>query len=67
MSDNIREYNFAIPGNTERHIPGIPGTWPMGSRVTIDEDTKEVLSVWPKQDEATPDAPPAMEKPTKAK
>ena len=44
---NIREYNFAIPGNIERHIPGIPGTWPFGSRVQVNENTNQVVSVYP--------------------
>lgn len=44
---NIREYNFAVGGNIQRHIPGIPGEWPFGSRVSIDEDTNQVVAVWP--------------------
>lgn len=75
MSQNIREYNFAIPGNTERHIPGIPGTWPFGSRVQVNEDN-QVVGVWPEgaepvipgpaekeqETKPVPDAPPALEK-----
>lgn len=70
MSENIREYNFAIPGNTERHIPGIPGTWPLGSIVLVDEDTKQVISVAEGVNPALleQDAPPALDKkPAKAK
>lgn len=44
---NIRVYNFTISGVTDRHIPGIPGVWPAGSIVSVDEDTNEVVSVWP--------------------
>lgn len=67
---NIREYNFAIPGNVDRHIPGIPGIFPAGSIVQVDEDMNKVVSIWPepieeKQDEATPDAPPAVDKKSK--
>lgn len=39
----IRDYMFSVPG----FIPGVPGVFPAGSRVTIDEETKKVLSVWP--------------------
>ena len=42
---NIREYNFAIPGNVDRHIPGIPGIFPAGSIVLVDEDTNQVVQV----------------------
>lgn len=62
---NIREYQFHVAG----FIPGVPGTWPAGSRITIDEDTKEVLSVWPEptesvkeehtQEQSAPTVPPA--------
>ena len=42
---NIREYNFSIPGTIDRHIPGIPGIFPAGSLVQVDEDTMQVLCV----------------------
>jgi hypothetical protein len=42
---SIREYNFAVPGLVDRHIPGIPGVWPAGSRVQVDEDTMQVVKV----------------------
>lgn len=58
----IREYMFSVPG----FIPGVPGVFPAGSRVTIDEETKEVLSVWPEpvvsaEAKQTPALPPAGE------
>lgn len=46
LEDNIREYNFAIPGNIDRHIPGIPGLWPFGSRIQIDENN-QIVATWP--------------------
>lgn len=67
---NIREYNFAIPGNTLRHIPGIPGLWPAGSRVQVNEDTNQVVQVIysgvipitvEAQKEPVPETPPALE------
>lgn len=62
MEDSIREYNFAVSGNIDRHIPGIPGLWPMGSRVQVNEDTNQVVSVWPEG--ATPLVPSPVEKAT---
>ena len=41
MEENIRTYQFHVPG----FIPGVPGNWPAGSKVTINEETKEVLGV----------------------
>jgi len=69
---NIREYNFAVPGNIDRHIPGIPGMWPAGSIVEVDEDTNQVVSIFvPEtttpaerkelQARIQPDVPPALE------
>lgn len=74
--ENIREYNFAVPGMIDRHIPGIPGIWPFGSRVQVNEDTNQVVNVWPEgvepiipkpvqeksaQAEPAPETPPALE------
>lgn len=62
---HIREYQFHVAG----FIPGVPGVWHAGQRVVIDEDTKEVLSVWPEsmksvkeehtQEQSAPTVPPA--------
>jgi hypothetical protein len=62
----VREYNFAIPGLVDRHVPGVPGMWPAGSRVTIDEDTNQVVKVMFGAEEilqliSVPVAPPAGE------
>lgn len=46
---NIREYQFHVSG----FIHGIPGMWPAGSIVTVDEDAKEIVSVWPEHQEAS--------------
>lgn len=58
--ENIRTYQFNVPG----FIPGVPGDWPAGSWVTINEDTKEILDWGPKpgteQGASTPDIPPAL-------
>lgn len=59
---NIREYNFSISGVIDRHIPGIPGTWPFGSRVQVDEDN-HIISVWPEGAEPVVPVPP-QEEPT---
>lgn len=59
---NIREYMFHVPG----YIPGIPGNWPAGSWVKVDEDAMQVLDWGPKpvvveQAEPAPDEPPAQQ------
>jgi hypothetical protein len=51
MDENIRTYQFNVPG----FIPGIPGNWPAGSWATVDEDNKIVLDWGPK-----PMSPPAL-------
>lgn len=61
MSENIREYNFGVPGNIDRHIPGIPGTWPVGSIVFLDEDTNRVVKTIPEGAIAFVSLPPDEE------
>lgn len=43
QQSDLRTYSFPHSG----FIPGVPGIWPGGSRVTINEHTKEVVYVWP--------------------
>ena len=50
--ENIRTYQFNVPG----FIPGVPGDWPAGSWVQVDEDTKQILDWGPR-----PVVPPAQE------
>lgn len=45
----LREYIFHVQG----FIPGIPGTFPAGSQVIVDERTNEVVDILPH--------PPALE------
>ena len=42
--EHIRTYTFPVSG----YIPGIPGYWHAGQSVTVDENTMQVLDVFPK-------------------
>ncbi|HET8910675.1 MAG TPA: hypothetical protein VFN23_04380 [Ktedonobacteraceae bacterium] len=65
--ENIRTYTFTVPG----YIPGIPGDWPAGSWVKVDEETMTVLDWGPKpiepvQAEPEFETPPALVLPDSA-
>lgn len=41
---NIREYYI---NSSSDFIPGIPQKFPAGSRVTVNEDTGQIVNIWP--------------------
>lgn len=51
QQDELRTYSFPHSG----YIPGVPGMWSGGSRVTVNERTREVIDVWPVLIQVQPD------------